>query len=384
MRSLSLVVVLFLAFACSKEKQQPFSKRAFYYWQTSLRDFPGDSAYRATRVDKLYMRVFDVDWSAESQMPIPVSPLTYDHARSYVGQSAELVPVVFITNETFKNLDRDQSVMLARQVHEKVMRAAARMLVTPDHLLRGFYDEELLEQNPYRVGSRKFDEQLRHDSVYEAGMKQLHEVQFDCDWTKSTKETYFAFLEESKKLFPNQVVSSTIRLYQYKYPKDAGLPPVKRGMLMCYNAGNVKDPKSLNSIFDKDEVMSYLKADDYPIPLDYALPMFGWALLYRDGDLKSILPMQTLVDYGTHLQAIDATHLRVNDDFVNGYTAGSILIRRGDEIRLEKPDMEQVRDVARWISDHKNNPGAILTFYHLNEHDFQEHSKTLESIFNSF
>jgi hypothetical protein len=383
MRNLFVALILLLAFACTREKQGVSSKRAFYYWQTSLRDFPRDSTYDAMKVDKLYMRVFDVDWSEESHRPIPVSPLNY-YVQHRIEDSAELVPVVFITNETFKNLDRDQSVALARQVHEKVMRAAARIFMTAPYHPSGFYENEYWQQNPYQVGSRKFDEQHQRDSIFDISMKRLHEVQFDCDWTKSTKDRYFAFLEESVKLFAGRLVSSTIRLYQYKYPKDAGLPPVKRGMLMCYNAGDIKDPKSLNSIFDKKEVMSYLNAADYPIPLDYALPMFGWALLYRDRQLKAILPMSTLSDYSDYLEVIDKAHVRVTRDFVNGYTASSILLRAGDEIRLEKTDMEQVNDVVRWLSAHKNNPEALLTFYHLNEYDFQEHSKAIESIFNSF
>jgi hypothetical protein len=251
--------------------------------------------------------------------------------------------------------------------------------------IKWVYTGNTWEQDPYRVHSQKFNEHQVHDSIYAASIAQLREVQFDCDWTKSTREKYFAFLEESKKLFAQQLVTSTIRLYQYKYPQDAGVPPVSRGMLMCYNTGDVKDVKSVNSIFDKDEVMSYLKTGKYPVPLDYALPTFNWALLYRNGELKSILSMSDLQEHNRSLETVDETHLRVVDDFVYGYTSrNAIYVRKGDEIRLEKPNMEHVADVAQWLSTHKNNDEAVLTFYHLNNYDFQEHSKAIESIFNSF
>jgi hypothetical protein len=377
--------ILLLTFSCDNDKAQgSFSNRAFYYWRTSLYDFRwSDSTFNTMHINKLYVRVFDVDWNKETKTPVPVSPIEYYNG-TFAEDSFDVVPVVFITNETFKQLDLDQSVALARQVHKKMMRAATRMLTPSSH--QRFYEESAWEQNPYRIQSRQFNEQAQHDSIYAASITRLHEVQFDCDWTKSTRDKYFAFLEESKKLFAQQLVTSTVRLYQYKYPKEAGVPPVKRGMLMCYNAGDVKDPKSINSIFDKDEVMSYLKSGDYSLPLDYALPIFDWALLYSNGELKAILSMNTLQrEYSSHTRVIDATHLRASEDFVYGYTSNDLLfIRKGDEIRIEKPNMEQVSDVARWLSSHKNNSEAVLTFYHLNDYDFQEHSKAIEAIFNSF
>jgi hypothetical protein len=80
----------------------------------------------------------------------------------------------------------------------------------------------------------------------------------------------------------------------------------------------------------------------------------------------------------------DSSHARVTDDFVYGHTNNSLYIRRGDEIRFEEPSMEDVQEVAAWLSDHKNNKEAILSIYHLNNHDLKEHSKAIEAIFNSF
>src|SRR5438105_1523305 len=99
MRNTFVVIVLFLVLACTQEKQGTFSKRAFYYWQTSAYGFDwGDSVYQAMNIGKLYVRAFDVDWSEESRAPVPVSPFNYFYP-PFADSAAEIVPVVFITNE---------------------------------------------------------------------------------------------------------------------------------------------------------------------------------------------------------------------------------------------------------------------------------------------
>ena len=74
----------------------------------------------------------------------------------------------------------------------------------------------------------------------------------------------------------------------------------------------------------------------------------------------------------------------VNEDFVYGDTENGLYIRRGDEIRFEQPDMEKVKEVAAWLSQHKNNKEAIVSLYHLNEHDLQKHSEAVKAIFDTF
>jgi hypothetical protein len=380
-------VVFLLLFSCNQSPRTGLaSKKAFYFWQTSTSSFDwDDTVYQSLKVNRIYARFFDVDWSEEVRVPVPVSPLKYYYYNHW-DDTVEMVPVVFITNETFQKLDKEQSRLLARQVHKKVM----ALLRAWFHVEEELYKDGWWQQNPYAVKTKDFNELQKHDSLYEAEMKsiqeRIREVQFDCDWTKSTKDKYFAFLEETKKLFTQQVVSSTIRLYQYKYPKEAGLPPVGRGMLMCYNAGDIKDTGTKNSIFDKQEIMSYLDAGEYPIPLDYALPIFEWAVLYRDGKFKNILSASVLREehhFSLKPEPDDRQQVAL-EDFVYGYTDAGILIRKGDKIRFEQPDMEHVKELAQWLAEHKNNQEAIVSFYHLNDHDLQKHSKAVESIFNSF
>jgi len=379
-RFLALVILI----SCKSDKHKnAASTRAFYFWQTSVDSFDWrDSLYQSMKINKLYLRFFDVDWSNQVKTTIPVSPLQLDYYYGSIPDTTNVVPVVFITNETFKNLTKEQSTELARQVHHKIMNMLTKLLGSG---YENFYDKEWWEQNPYNLKSKNFDEQQRHDSLYAVKIKRIHEIQFDCDWTATTKDKYFAFLEEVKKQFPEQLISSTVRLYQYKYPEQAGIPPVSRGMLMCYNAGEIKNNKTSNSIFDKDEIMSYLDTKTYPISLDYALPIFEWAVLFQDGKFKTILSADVIRNqYRDYWQAENESKLKVTGDFVYGNTSASILIRKGDEIRLEQPDMKAVEDVATWLSNHKNNKEAIVSLYHLNNHDLNQHSKEIENIFNSF
>lgn len=290
------------------------------------------------------------------------------------------MPVVFITNETFKNLNVPQSKELAHHVHNKLTGMLSSLL---NQDAGYFLDDGYWQQNPFLMRSKDFREHPRYDSLISARMKSVKEVQFDCDWTESTRDKYFAFLEECNRLFEEKLVSSTIRLYQYKYPEKAGIPPVKRGMLMCYNAGDVRDPKGGNSIFELDEVMKYLEDGEYKLPLDYALPIFEWVLLYQNGEIKQILPYSFLSDYGILLDG-DYPNFKVNTDFTFGDRANSILIRKGDNIRVESPDKGEVIKLAAYLGRNKNNSDASITLYHLSHDAIQKYSKEIEAIFDSF
>jgi hypothetical protein len=376
MYRLLLALALLSLFSCgSKNPEHGRSTiNSFYFWQTSLNNFSWrDSLYQAMNVKKVYYRFFDIDWSEEAGAAVPVSPLSMGYW-NMEGKS-EIIPVVFITNETFKHLSLDASRDLARQVHRRVVPQLYSMLSRKS--VYDIYDNEedcCPDAGPFRIKSEKFDEQRKYDSLIRTAIVSVKQIQFDCDWTASTKEKYFAFLAAAKELFSDMVVTSTLRLYQYKYPQQAGVPPVSRATLMCYNAGDVTKKDTRNSIFDADEIMSYLKdAEAYSIPLDYALPVFSWALVYRENKLRNIISSQVLFDdYGFYLQPGEDDHYRITKDFVYGYTSAAIYLRA------------KVEEVAGWLGANKNNPDAILTLYHLNDHDLKTYSKEIESIFNSF
>ena len=386
-----LAAALCLLLGCSDNGRAPDggTTRGFYYWHTRSGRFDwDDSTYLALDVDRLYVRFFDVDWSEADNAPVPVAPL--DRWFQPGPDTVDVVPVVFITNETFTHLDTAGAILLAQQVHRKVLAGLTGIFDTQSYRLYedSPTDNDMYYPNPYRQRSKRFDELHRRDSLYDALRHRLREVQFDCDWTAGTRAQYFAFLRESKKLFAGKLVSSTVRLYQYKYPDKAGVPPVERGMLMCYNAGSVKDPETANSIFDRKEVMAYLEGQArYPLALDYALPVFEWAVLYQDGKFRSILSAAMLredYEYRRYLQPQGDQRATVLEDFTYGYNSEGIYLRKGDQIRFEHPDMRDVKAVAAWLHEHKNSADAALTFYHLNNYDLTKYSQTLEGMYRAF
>ena len=79
------------------------------------------------------------------------------------------------------------------------------------------------------------------------------------------------------------MLSATIRLHQVKYYKQAGIPPVDRGMLMFYNMGKLNALTAENSIYNSNDAAGYIETvDDYPLKLDLALPAFSWAVHFRN------------------------------------------------------------------------------------------------------
>ncbi len=76
------------------------------------------------------------------------------------------------------------------------------------------------------------------------------------------------------------VLSATIRLHQVKYFETTGVPPVKSGMLMFYNTGDLENPSEENSILNIETAELYLSGlEDYPMQLDIVLPLFSWAVV---------------------------------------------------------------------------------------------------------
>ena len=104
MYRLCLAALLFLMVCCTEKPSPTSARNAFYYWRTDVSRFPWkDSTYKALNVSKLYLRFFDVDWSEQNKSPVPVSPVEFYYSYNSPDTSTEIVPVVFITNETFSH-----------------------------------------------------------------------------------------------------------------------------------------------------------------------------------------------------------------------------------------------------------------------------------------
>ena len=120
-------------------------------------------------------------------------------------------------------------------------------------------------------------------------IKNVREIQIDCDYTAKSRKIYYRFLEEvsaawrlgsprknlgdPRKDIGNPKLSTTIRLHQLSMAP----PPVDYGALMIYNTGDPRKWEERNPILDYRDVHPYLKhLDKYPLPLAAAYPTFIW------------------------------------------------------------------------------------------------------------
>ncbi|MGB4931558.1 MAG: hypothetical protein WBP43_16385, partial [Chitinophagales bacterium] len=241
-----LCIFSFSLIGCNKDKS--IVNRCFYYWQ---QDFTLSNETLNTltslEINKLYVKFFDVNWDKATAQPSPVANI---HFSSEIPAGIEIIPVVFITNETLSHLDSAQTTMLAQKISKRI--------------------QGVIETNKIATPQ---------------------EIQLDCDWTESTRENYFLLISTMKN-FPdwkNTLWSATIRLHQIKYAEQTGIPPVNRGMLMFYNMGNIEDISAENSIYDAATAELYTnRISEYPLPLDAALPCYSWGLLFDGQELLKI------------------------------------------------------------------------------------------------
>jgi len=207
-------------------------------------------------------------------------------------------------------------------------------------------------------------------------------MQIDCDWTEQSKDMYFDFLKTLKKQLGNAKLSATIRLYQYKYRTKTGVPPVDKGMLMIYNVSNVKEYSTNNSIFDKDEAEKYMDGvAKYPLPLDFALPAFAWAVVYHDNKfscmMRDIKPITS--DTCSFLEKEWPVY-KVKDDYVYG----KVYLRKGDQIKIEHVSDDMLIDAAKLARKCSNTDTLNVAIFELDEVMKNKFShETIEAAFNS-
>ncbi len=116
------------------------------------------------------------------------------------------------------------------------------------------------------------------DQINHTHQLQCDEIQLDCDWTLTSKENYFRFVQLIKKI-SSKTLSATIRLHQVKYFQKTGVPEIDRGVLMYYNMGKISSDSS-NSIYDDHIAERYTGSlQRYPLALDVALPVFSWVCI---------------------------------------------------------------------------------------------------------
>ncbi len=216
-------------------------------------------------------------------------------------------------------------------------------------------------------------------------IKNISEVQIDCDWTEKTTGKYFYLLRELKQqpFFSDKILSATIRLYQAKYKQRTGVPPVDKGLLMAYNMGNLKNPGIANSILDPGELDKYIRdIRSYPLHLDVALPLFSWYVWFKndktykglvhDYDLPSLNGFP--VDEKTGGKFL----------FTSDFDTLGFSFQKGDMLRKEDSDLSDIIKAGESLAKHFPNDTLTLCCFHLDSVILKKYPPdALEKIFNS-
>lgn len=343
LKSLLLPAILVFSLSCQKERK---ITSAFYYWKSPYRNTPSEQALlKDLGAKKLYIKFFDVQWDARHEKPFPYAKVQFDSValRQLKASGTELVPVIFITNETLDKIIPESINKLGERVY---------------YLLSGLLDDNLLTQ--------------------------CKEVQIDCDWTEETKDKYFELLRYLKMLpkVANKQLSVAIHLNQLKNFKKTGIPPANKGFLMCFNTGTLTGTPISNSILDNTVLPQYIEAlNDYPLPLDLALPISVGYVLFRNNESKGLinnLPDSLLLQNRfTHQQGNG--YVLSKDTIWNGYD-----LKIGDEIRKEQAGFQDLLDAVKSLSPKWQTPEFTVAFYHLDSTSVLKfNKKELDSVYRS-
>lgn len=310
----------FILFSCKKTSE---SIPSIYHWKS--RFDPNDYEKKmldTLDIQRIYMKYFDVTWDDISHKVLPVADLemdtTFDLSRYHI------VPCVFIKTEVFKNTDSARIEDLVNKVITKIQKKSEK-----------------------------------YNCAYS-------EIQIDCDWNPSTRSRYFQFL----KLFKNKIgqekaLSVTLRLYPYKYPELAGIPPADRAMLMCYNMSAIQDFDSHNSILDDTTLVSYLSpAHKYPLPMDVVLPVFEWTVIF--GPDRKFLAISRSIDATTFLDTTlfekyrEQLYILKRDTFLQGQT-----FARGFYFRHESIPLSTLRRAQHLLTQYVPTTFEHRALFHL-------------------
>ncbi len=321
-RTLFSLLILRL-FSCQEPQHKvPLSPTpAFYHWQTHLSLTASERAYLdSLGLRRLYAKFFDVDWDAGSQSALPLAQIRIDTQHL---DGLEIVPTIFITNRCMINLPKGEIGELAKNINDLI----------------------------HRLGGQLTSWQPR-------------EIQLDCDWSSKSRDKYFELIQQLRQLNTNWSItfSSTIRLHQLKYAEQTGIPPVDRGMLMFYNMGDLEDWNEPNSILNLEKAEPYL-TENYTLPLDLALPIFHWGVIFRESELvhlSTALEASALRDT-LRFHKIGEGRFRVlKSTYLDGY-----YLYKDDLIRLEGIDQSTLLAASQMLSKQMNQSEPWVAFYHL-------------------
>ncbi|MEE6129620.1 hypothetical protein V2E39_19630 [Chryseobacterium arthrosphaerae] len=313
MKILRFLCILLLIASCSSKEKHPYT---FYYWKTNLKLDPEEKrVLDKAPVPFLYTRFFDVDKIDGKFQPVAV--ITKDAS---FQTSKQIVPTVFITNPALLGISPDEITFLAESIHHLVQKKAQ-----------------------------------------EYHLKINNEIQIDCDWTAGTREDYFKFLKELKRVSGKEI-TCTLRLHQVKDKKNTGIPPVEKVYLMCYSTSSPLEKSDKNSILDVSTLRSYLsKLEDYPVKkIEVALPVYSWGIVTNHLEKHRLINALSEKDLDNpNFKRISPSEVEILKD---GFYFGNYL-NKGFTIKVEEISEEQLEEVISFLQ--KKIPHFNIIYYQL-------------------
>lgn len=334
MKYLVLLLTTIMLCACSSRNEGTFShdeKNSVYYWRTIFAPDSADFAFiHRHNIGRIYLRMFDVIMDDNQAIPnatLKIPDESYAILRDSF-KTVEFVPVVYITLEALKS-EQEQEI-LAEAIVTRVKNMCS-------------YNE----------------------------LPNVTGLQLDCDWTASTEQAFFALCNSTRRKIEEHGlkwnISSTIRLHQL----NSNVPPVDYGVLMVYNTGNFNDPGVTNSILNVKDVKPYLSnLDKYSLHLDVAYPTYSWQLLFHKRKFVGFLNDVNVFDTAK-FKYEDTSHIyQALDDLLYK----KIIIRKGDVIRTETSNYNEISVVQSLIEEKFDNRPHSNILYHFDLHNFSKYS----------
>ncbi|MEO5682666.1 MAG: hypothetical protein ABIQ88_08490 [Chitinophagaceae bacterium] len=302
---------------------------SFYYWRTSFKlDSLEKETIQYNAVETLFTRYFDIDFLPADTSPKAIAPIVFATSNAITS----ILPVVYIKNRVFERLDTAGVTRLTERTLTLVNGINRRANTSPK------------------------------------------EIQFDCDWTETTRDKYFLFLRGYKRI-AHQPVSATIRLHQVKYPGRTGIPPVDYGVLMYYNMGSI-DAGTGNSIYEKSTASKYNPSiKNYPLTLDIALPIFAWGLQVRDGKVIKLLNKMNFLHFENDTNFIKTD----NDRFTVQHACfhGGYYFQENDVVKTEYTPEEDLLEIVKQVNRYSNGRIRNLIFYDLDKENLVLYEKNI-------
>lgn len=349
----SLLLIVVVAKRNSNSTSQdcnPFAqhehKNSIYWWKTTFDPDSAEWAFLAEHhIERMYVRYFDVVYDPANR-PESIVPNATLEFKQELPDSLEVIPTIYITNEAMASWPKNQS-------------DDDYWYSEPQFKSSTYYIEQLV----YRI---KAMNQRNH-------IQNVKEIQVDCDWSETTRETFFAFCDSLRIRLHDEgmALSSTIRLHQLRQ----AAPPVDRGVLMCYNTGALRTLTTQNSILHAKDVYSHLRFADFRkfgIPLDVAYPTFGWSVMYSsDNKFLGLVRTTDLSDAETFRRRSDGLY-----EILRECTAGHALLQPGNLLRLEMSEMRTLREVKSQIDLKRDTSevGYSTILYHLDSRNLSKYS----------